>query len=244
MGELLGTEDLERSSVVANCAMNRERGLLSYGRELGIDIRSFLRDRLREAGAVRWLDLCCGTGRALNQAAGELPADGRAELVGVDLVGFFQPGHPGVRLETASIASWEPPGSFDLITCVHGLHYVGDKLDVVARAVSWLTDEGVFRANLDLAGVTLSRRALIAALRTNGIAYDGRRRLITCVGRRVPRFPFAYLGADDRAGPNYTGQDAVTSHYRPADASEAKTRTIPDEHTTPRTPSHRGPAWR
>ena len=28
--------------------------------------------------------------------------------------------------------------------------------------------------------------------------------------------PYRYLGADDRAGPNYTGQPAVVSYYAPA----------------------------
>ncbi|MFC3894722.1 hypothetical protein ACFOWZ_24840 [Lentzea rhizosphaerae] len=35
---LLDDETLWRSSVVANCAMNRERGLASYRRELGADL--------------------------------------------------------------------------------------------------------------------------------------------------------------------------------------------------------------
>jgi hypothetical protein len=41
-----------------------------------------------------WLDLCCGSGRALIQAAGHLRQAGRAEhvaLVGVDLVDTFDP---------------------------------------------------------------------------------------------------------------------------------------------------------
>jgi len=29
--------------------------------------------------------------------------------------------------------------------------------------------------------------------------------------------PYRYLGADDRAGPNYTGQPAVDAHYEPLD---------------------------
>ena len=32
-------------------------------------------------------------------------------------------------------------------------------------------------------------------------------------GRREIRLPYTYLGADDRAGPGYTGQPAVRSHY-------------------------------
>ncbi|ROO86810.1 methyltransferase family protein [Actinocorallia herbida] len=211
MGELLGADELARSSVVANCAMNRERGPASYRRELGFDVLGFLAGRLEERGAVRWLDLCCGAGRALSEAAPVLGS--AAELVGLDLVGFFAPAHPRVRLETASIADWAPDGPFDLITCVHGLHYVGDKLDALSRAASWLTADGSFHANLDLAGIHAPRRPLAASLRANGFSYDARRRRITCTGRHTPRFPFAYLGADDRTGPNYTGQDAVTSYY-------------------------------
>jgi hypothetical protein len=73
-----------------------------------------------------------------------------------------------------------------LITCVHGLHYIGDKL------------------------------ALRSRLRAAGFAYNPRRHQITCVGRRDVRLPYAYLGADDSAGPGYTGQPAVTSYYTEA----------------------------
>ena len=51
---------------------------------------------------------------------------------------------------------WRPDRCFDLNTCVHGLHYVGDKLALIARATSWLVGEGLFVANLDLANVKLS----------------------------------------------------------------------------------------
>lgn len=56
---------------------------------------------------------------------------------------------------------------------------------------------------------------MITVLHTAGFVYDGRRRRIDRTGHAVVRLPYAYLGADDRAGPNYTGQPAVTSHYRP-----------------------------
>ncbi|MEU9022217.1 class I SAM-dependent methyltransferase [Actinomadura sp. NPDC048394] len=154
---------LERSPVVANCAMNRERTLRSYGRELGIDV-------LTELGGA-WLDLCCGAGRALAEAAGQRPD---ARITGVDLTGHFLPAARAVRLVTASVAEWAPDEPYDLITCVHGLHYVGDKLRVLARAAR-----------------------------------------ISLRGRREVRLPYRYLGADDQAGPNYTGQPAVDSFYAP-----------------------------
>ncbi|WP_245601809.1 class I SAM-dependent methyltransferase [Hamadaea tsunoensis] len=211
--DLLDTEALTRSAVVANNAMNRERRLSgpnSYARELGFDPSAFLRTR---PGAA-WLDLCCGAGHALRQAAEALPDNG-ITLVGVDLVDHFAaPDAAGVAYVCAEWTTWDPGRRFDLITCVHGLHYVGDKLEALRRAASWLTDDGTFVADCDLDGIALDRRTLLSSLRRNGFQYDARKRRITLTGRREVVFPFAYLGADDHAGPNYTGQPAVRSHYR------------------------------
>jgi SAM-dependent methyltransferase len=230
---LLADEALERSSVVANCAMNRERGLAGsngYGRELGLDVLAELRRRLAEkAGPVRWLDLCCGSGRALTEAADSLDAIGlaeRVEIVGVDLVGHFAaaPANPQVRLVTGSVTTWLPADGqlFDLITCVHGLHYVGDKLDVLSRAASWLTSDGILAASFEAASIRRADgapvgRPLAAMLREAGFEHDARNHRITLRGHADVRLPLRYLGADDTAGPNYTGQPAVFSHYEPAD---------------------------
>ena len=68
---LLDDDRLERSSVVANCRMNRERDLTGtngYTKELGFDPLDFLQGRSAEHPAA-WLDLCCGTGKALIRAA-------------------------------------------------------------------------------------------------------------------------------------------------------------------------------
>jgi hypothetical protein len=59
-------------------------------------------------------------------------------------------------------------------------------------------------------------RRLRAALRAAGFDYDPRRHRISRTGPGEVSLPYAYLGADDRAGPNYTGQPAVHSHYREA----------------------------
>ncbi len=109
------------------------------------------------------------------------------------------------------------PFSFDLITCVHGLHYIGDKLDLIARCASWLLPNGRFAGNLDLKNVAIqeaSSRILTDAFRRNDFTYDSRSKLLELHDGRAAEFPFRYLGADDQAGPNYTGQPAVTSHYR------------------------------
>jgi SAM-dependent methyltransferase len=226
-GRLLDEDTLEASSVVANRSMNRERqlaGVNSYARELGFDPLDWVKARRADgAGVVRWLDLCCGTGRALLQAGDRLGRDGlsdRVSLVGVDLVDCFDetPVSGSVRLVCASAVAWAPPHPFDLITCVHGLHYIGDKLALLARVAMWLAGGGLFVAHLDLANIRLAdgRPAggpLGVALRRAGFSYDSRRRRLRRIGPGEVDLPYEYLGADDRAGPNYTRQPAVNSHY-------------------------------
>lgn len=221
-------DELGNSPVVANSLMNRERRLRGYDRELGIDIVKIL--RAAPSRPARWLDLCCGAAYALAEATARLEAE--AEIVGVDLVDFFacRPSPPRLRLITASVATWRPGTRFDLITCVHGFHYVGDKLGLLAKIADWLTDDGLFAANFDVRGVRLpdgapAGRRLTTALRAAGFAYDTRARRITRTGRASISLPFRYLGADDQAGPNYTGQPAVDSHYAPAGKTIARRHT-------------------
>jgi len=212
VGRLVDDETLESSPVVANSAMNRERRLAGYARELGVDVVAFLESRLSR-GSVRWLDLCCGQGNGPLECARTLN-DPRLRIVGVDLVDFFAgPRRPDVSFEVASVTSWTPRESYDLVTCVHGLHYVGDKLGLLARAASWLVADGLLVANFDAASVRPAGRRVTTALRQAGFEYDGRRRRVTCRGRREPTLPFQYVGADDQVGPNYTGQPAVESYY-------------------------------
>lgn len=222
---LLDRDALERSSVVANCVMNRERRLAgsnSYQRELGIDILSFLRSH-RNDGAAAWADLCCGTGRALIEAASHLSRDGdaaRFRIEGIDLAGLFDtnPFPATLTLRAQSLEAWIPHGPYALITIVHGLHYVGDKLGVIEKAAASLAAGGLMVANLDLGsfrdeeGHPMVRR-VAAKLRSQGFKYHPRRRLLRCEGPRKPAFDWKYLGADDQAGPNYTGQPGVASYY-------------------------------
>jgi len=229
-GTLLNEADLCASAVVANCAMNRQRqlaGVNSYTRELGFDpveaLIAILGDPHHRDASVAWLDLCCGSGRALIQAADRLADLGltdRVDLVGVDLVDAFDPAPTAdnLTLVCAPVLEWTPTRSFDLITCVHGLHYLGDKLTTLTRAASWLTTTGQLAAHLDLASVRLpdgrpAGRRLTTRLRAAGYHYDARRHRITTTGRLDVDLAYTYLGADDRAGPNYTGQPAVNSFY-------------------------------
>ncbi|MFF4234201.1 class I SAM-dependent methyltransferase [Streptomyces sp. NPDC001820] len=217
---LLSGHELEQSAVVANSTMNRERGLAgvnSYAREIGFDP---IRHLLAQSAAPSWLDICSGEGRALQEAAPRLPDT--SVLTGIDLVGPLAPSTlpPAVELITASVATWTAPQDYDLITCVHGLHYVGDQLGLLARAASWLTPQGLLIAHLDpysirrADGRSASRPAL-AALRAAGFTYSARHHRLTLRGPRRAHLPWSYLGADPHAGPNYTGQPAVASYYQP-----------------------------
>lgn len=223
MSRLLDDSTLKNSSVVANCTMNRERSLSGYNRELGLDIMAELTNRSEHSPRIRWLDLCCGTGRALAEAARLLTNRGlanRVEIVGLDLVDHFSipPAPPTLHLIAHSVTDWTPKDRYDLITCVHGLHYLGDKLAVLARTASWLTEDGLFAANFDTRSIrradgTPWGRPLTTELRKQGFTYDPAHHRISRHGTHKTRFPYTYLGANDQAGPNYTGQPAVNSLY-------------------------------
>lgn len=122
---LKGREELAISPVVANSTMNREReltGTNSYSKDLNVDVLELLASRARTAGHVSWLDLCCGTGRALIQAAQELDEGGLAgqfEILGVDLVSMFYPVPRRAlqpKLLEANLEFWRPEQRFDLVT--------------------------------------------------------------------------------------------------------------------------------
>jgi SAM-dependent methyltransferase len=216
---LLDEEQLERSAVVANNAMNRLRGLSgvnSYARELGFDPLAVLRPAIQQRGKAAWLDLCCGSGRALSEAARDRSAS--LDLVGIDLVDFFDAHDESVTLIAGPLRLWRPDRTFDLITCVHGLHYVGDKLAALTQTLRWLSAGGRFCGHLDLNNLKRRDRSSLAptirgCLREAEIDYDARRRLITCAGPRDLEFGLRYLGGDDRAGAGFSGQPAVDSYY-------------------------------
>ncbi|MCX5396812.1 trans-aconitate 2-methyltransferase [Streptomyces sp. NBC_00102] len=218
---LVAQDVLERSPVVANNTMNRGRGLAgvnSYARELGFDPLAHL---LSRPACPSWLDLCSGEGRALHEAVSVLPAD--AVVTGVDLVGPMAPlpAPPGLERVVASVASWTPERTYALVTCVHGLHYVGDQLGLLARAASWVTDDGLLVAHFDPDSIRWADgapagRAAVRALRAAGYEYAPRHHRLTLRGGRTAELPFRYLGGDPAAGPNYTGQPAVASFYTPA----------------------------
>ncbi|MFT7642957.1 MAG: SAM-dependent methyltransferase [Pirellulaceae bacterium] len=226
--ELLADRELERSDIVANNLMNRERnafGTNSYAEELGVDPAEIVDKLLEGRETATWLDMCCGTGNALIDAAEhyyQLDLSSRISFLGIDLVQMFYgiPAHlSNVRFATASLHQWTPPQTVDFITCIHGLHYVGDKLGLLQRAVSWLSPGGVLMVNIDTDSLRLAdgepfgRRA-VRLFHQLGFDYNRRLHLLTYTGGDQIDFGYEYLGADDNAGPNYTGQPAVNSIYQ------------------------------
>lgn len=228
----MNQEKLLTTGVVANNRMNRSRGSAGsngYQKDLSIDVIEYLQQKLVNNDSVEWLDICCGEGRALietatffaNQAAGENSFN-NLRITGIDLAGMFQE-YPAdlTRLQFLEmpIEEFKPSQEFDLITCVHGLHYLGDKLSVIQNAASWLKKDGIFLANLELKNLRLfenknSQRIFSTLLRKQGFEFNSKKHLLTSKGKRVFDLPFEYLGADEQAGPNYTGQPAVDSHYK------------------------------
>jgi SAM-dependent methyltransferase len=221
---LLNADELEDSPVVANCTMNRERDLRGsngYEVEVGFDPLEWLQGRLARQSTVRWLDLCCGSGKALIQAAiaCENFGGGSVRITGVDLVGMFLCNKStNLQLMQCSVFDYQPTERFDLITCVHGLHYLGDKLQAIRLAASWLVSDGRFVANLDAANLCLSeagkgQRKMVRFLRDEGFDYLPAKHLLQRTGYKELTIPFQFRGADDTAGPNYTNQPVVNSYY-------------------------------
>jgi hypothetical protein len=204
--------------------MNRERrlrGSNSYDRELGLDLLAFLSDRARHA-PVRWFDVCCGTGHALVEACKLRQSDQSSpiRIEGIDLAGMFvtHPYADCLSLQQMAVEDWMPRGPYALATCVHGLHYIGDKLGAIAKIVASLAPDGILLANLDLANIRFADgspagRLIVSRLRKYGLQYNARRHLLRCQGPRTLTIGLNYLGADDTAGPNYTRQPAVDSYY-------------------------------
>jgi len=224
---MLSNEALERSSIVANNLMNRERvctGKNSYTKDLNFNILDFLRSRLASGDRVNWLDLCCGRGRALIEAAETLATEALPDpldITGLDLISHFDPYAAPLhflKMVESSVFQWQPARTYDLITCVHGLHYLGDKLGAITNACSWLKPNGVFVANLDLNNIKGTdgkplTRTLLKRFRSAGLDWQPTRHIIRSDARRELNLGYRYLGADDKAGPNYTGQPAVDSYY-------------------------------
>jgi len=206
--------------------MNRERnssGINSYEKEFKFKPEEFLASKISEFGRASWLDLCCGHGKALIQTAkhfDKLEQQNLIKLKGIDLVDTFLAVDKHItciEFESESLINWIPNQTYDLITCVHGLHYLGDKLKAIEVSIKGLNPFGLFVANLDLNNIVIqganSTSYLKNSFKQHGFVYNSRLKVLKHVGGAAIKFGLRYLGADDEHGPNYTGHDSVTSYY-------------------------------
>ena len=223
MPNLKDDSKLQQSSIVANSLMNRERvlsGSNSYEKELSFEVLDFLKQRLAKHKKVNWLDICCGSGKALIEATQNFNSQ-NVEIIGVDLAGMFDEIPPSlncIKFIETSFEKFQTEKEFDLITCVHGLHYIGDKLKFIQKAISTLKPNGIFLSNLDPANFKSKNekplgREVVKSLRKNNLEYNSRKHLLTCKGKKEFDLDFEYLGANDEAGANYTKQNVVDSYY-------------------------------
>jgi len=224
--KLLKEEELIWSSVVANCNMNRKRKLIgvnSYEKDIRFDILKFLTERATTQKEVKWIDLCCGEGNAVIEASKIIQEQqiNNLAITGIDLVDLFENHQnlPFINFEVQSLLEWTTNQKYDLITCVHGLHYVGNKLIVIQKSLQALKKDGIFIANLALDNVKDAngkslKRYLLKRFRQHELSYDAKNKILIGKGPRKLELELSYLGANDRIGKNYTGQEVVDSHYK------------------------------
>ncbi len=227
MMKLLPEEELIWSSIVANSNMNRKRNLVginSYEKDIHFDIIQYLEDKIELNNTnLQWIDLCCGEGKALIQAYTyfkKINQEKHITFEGIDLVDMFfehkKSNH--LILKTNSIICWESKKKYDLITCVHGLHYVGDKLLAISKIAHALKKDGLFIGNIDFDDIKNSKnqslkKDILKILKQYDIEYHSRKKLLLIKGYQNIEFEYSYLGANDKAGQNYTGQEIVHSFY-------------------------------
>jgi SAM-dependent methyltransferase len=227
MDNLLDDAQLEWSSVVANNAMNRERkatGVNSYEKDIRLNPIAWLETK-KNQNRTEWIDLCCGRGNALIEVAQKLQNTNwgqQTHLTGLDLVNHFADATdlPNLILQPFNLHQWNPKvATYDLITIVHGLHYIGDKLGLIFKCAAALRENGLFIGNLDLKNIQIqdvkdAEKRLKAFFKKEQMDWNAKTKIIKIVGQRTIQNPFIYCGANDKAGPNYTGQPVVDSIYR------------------------------
>lgn len=218
--KLLQNQELEWSDIVANNTMNRKRkaiGINSYEKDILLNPIEYINNHQQNI-AFKWLDVCCGEGNALIETGHYfINCNIQPSLTGIDLVNFFSD-YVGLEtlltLEEKNIHYWNSSEKYDLITLVHGLHYLGDKLQVIQKLVTYLTPTGKFIANIDFSNIEILTIDVKKYLLDLGFEYNEQKYLLSFTGNKQLSFPFEYLGADTQAGPNYTGQNAVNSIYK------------------------------
>jgi len=224
---MLNSSEILTSSVVANSTMNRGRGLAgvnSYERELRFDILKFLEERVRLRGRAVWYDACCGEGHALiaaSQSIANLPWGANVRLVGVDLIDSFSSYNSNsVKLQQGDVVTYQVDEGVDLVTCVHGLHYLGDKLGFLKNCYSMLAPSGMMLGQLDATNICIEGEAagvwtrLMRNVRASGVSLKlERHRLALEKSAADLDFGVAFAGATVAEQPNYTGITVIDSWY-------------------------------
>ena len=188
--KLLNDQHLAQSSIVANNRMNRQRkatGINSYEKDIGFSPIKFLESKTRQP-TVHWLDLCCGEGNALIETAQYFQPNQPnfpIKFTGIDLVDFFGQVENvnNLSLITANLSEWQPSQQYDLITIVHELHYVGDKIGLIKKAAAALKSDGLLVGNLAIANLKIDQQPHPATLwkqyfKQQDIKYDIRKKLL------------------------------------------------------------------
>ncbi len=233
---MLHQNELLSSPIVANATMNRGRGLSgvnSYERELCFNVTDFLKARVKTGGEAVWYDACCGQGRAVIEAGRQwaMTEWGRqVQITGVDLVEMFWPKEArGVSLIAADVAVYTLEKPADLITCVHGLHYLGDKLGFLQHAYTMLAPGGMLTGHLDTNNLRLAGneascwRLALRNARRKGAALELKNHRL-CIERTDSMLDFglSYHGATVSEQPNYTGITVIDSWYARIEAGGAR----------------------
>jgi SAM-dependent methyltransferase len=175
---------------VAQGCMNRFRpleGTNSYRGELGVNPLDCI-----PAGGY-WLDIGCGAAVAVRQAARRRPD---IHVVAVDLLPALQDGKPpprNLRLVQADAACLPLRSRFHLITAVHVLHFLDDKLGCLEQWANFLQPGGRLLANADPDDIAIGEtwESARGAPGKPGLAMRWERRsppLATRVRREVNRF--------------------------------------------------------
>lgn len=229
--KLKNDTELQWSPIVANNSMNRKRkaiGVNSYEKDIKLNPITYISKKIQHPSQEQfvWFDLCCGEGNALIQTAKYFHGSNqssRLNFTGIDLVNFFNDIDPSISnmltFRELNVSKWTPERACDLITIAHGLHYIGDKIGLIIKIAEALKPKGLVIGNLDLNNIKIvgeknTNKIIKDYFANNGISYNSRTKIITIQGIQKILTKFKYLGANDKAGPNYTGQDVVDSIYQ------------------------------
>ncbi len=128
--------------------------------------RHELIDRIPPMGVARAVDLGCGTGNSTAALAKRFPS---ARLMGVDnspeMLAKARADLPTVEWVEADLATWEPPGKFDLIFSNAALHWVPGHDALFTRLLGALNDRGALAVQMPRKFVAPSHKLLFETAR-------------------------------------------------------------------------------